>query len=255
MNRRIAIAVLLGLSASPAVALDDYDPNDISQLSNAAIEAMIKTVAVGGSHKAYLSAKPLDLAVGIDLGITADIIAIPQEFKDALALVSGQPATGIPAMVPLPKIALYKGLPLGFDLGFSYIAYQDVFKSVGGAVRYGRQMPALLGGLWVNAQLSGNYTKILFLSTHTYSVDFTASKGFAIVEPYVGLGIRMWSGDLQYTATSGNFQAGVSGHKSGTSPSLYFGLPINLVVLKLTAQIDHNFSGVTTYGAKLALSL
>ncbi len=244
--------VLTGFAISTSArALDNYDPNNISQLTNAAAEAMIKTVAVGGAHKAYLSARPLGHVIGLDLGITVEGITLPQEFKDGLALVSGTAAASLPSLVPLPKFSLTKGLPGGIDLGVSFIQYTDVFKSFGAAARFGFESPI---GLWFGGQISGNYTKIYFLSTHTYGLDVVASKSFALIEPYLGLGVQVWSGDVAWSANAGNVPVGVSAHQSGTSPHVYFGLPLSLLALKITGQIDYSFAGIMTYGAKFALS-
>jgi hypothetical protein len=89
----------------------------------------------------------------------------------------------------VPKLHVFKGLPLNFDVGAFYSAVPTTnIKLYGGEVRYA----ILEGGVALPAVgIRGAITKLSGvdqLSFSTKSLDVSISKGFAIFTPYAGLG-------------------------------------------------------------------
>jgi hypothetical protein len=89
----------------------------------------------------------------------------------------------------VPKLHIYKGLPLNFDIGAFYsIVPGTNIKLYGGELRYA----ILEGGVASPAVgIRGALTKLSGVSQlafSTKSLDVSISKGFAIFTPYAGIG-------------------------------------------------------------------
>jgi hypothetical protein len=69
-----------------------------------------------------------------------------------------------------------------------------------------------------------------------------ASKNFAIVEPYVGLGYATATGNLSATGSSSVFQSGVSGNAKVSSAIWMAGAEVKLLVVKLGAEYTSLFN-------------
>jgi hypothetical protein len=89
----------------------------------------------------------------------------------------------------VPKLHVFKGLPLNIDVGAFYSAIPSTnIKLYGGELRYA----ILEGGVALPAVgIRGAFTKLSGVSQlafNTKSLDVSISKGFAIFTPYAGLG-------------------------------------------------------------------
>lgn len=247
----LTVSALLA-SAPRASAISNYSPSDLAGLTDNGSKALIKTVAVGANHRALLPARPLGMVIGLEAGLEVSAISLPDEFVSTLASVASESAASIPTVIPVPRVSLHKGLPGGVDVGFSYASYRDYFKIYGGDL----QWAFVRGGLAspsIAARLGASYNKLFFMETHTTTIDLVASKNFYVIEPYVGAGVQFWSGDLSLGAATG-LPLGTSTHQSATSPHVFFGLPIKLLFLKFTGEVDRSFAGVTSYGGKISLA-
>jgi hypothetical protein len=224
---------------------------DLSSLNSENIAAMIKTVALGASHRPYMPASPLGAAIGLEIGVDVTAIAVPESFKTAIALASDSSPDQVPAVIPLPKLTIIKGLPAGFDVGFSYSSYQDYFRIYGGEVKW-----ALSDGRGARPAIafraSGNYTHVYFMDTHCWGLDALISKNFYVVEPYAGIGLQKWAGSL---ALSGQpVPQGLETSASSTSVQFYAGLPLKMTAIKLTPEIAYSTASLLLYGMKFSLS-
>lgn len=242
-------SVVLSVSA-PAFALDSFIPSAVSALGTGAKD-LLKTTAIGSDHRAYMPASALGI-VGFDIGVDVTAIKVSNEFEAAMSAITGSPVSL--AVIPVPRLSVHKGLPFGVDLGFSYFKLQDKASLWGGEAKWA----FLNGGLVlpsIAARVSYSSSKLWFLETSTFKFDVVASKNFMVFEPYGGLGIQSWSGDLKLDAIQAAVAsaAGVSTHASGTSPHIYGGLAMKLLLLRITGEVDYNTSGVTTYGLKASL--
>ena len=138
----------------------------------------------------------------------------------------------------MPKLHIYKGLPLNFDIGAFYsIVPGTNIKLYGGELRYA----ILEGGVASPAVgIRGALTKLSGVSQlafSTKSLDVSISKGFAIFTPYAGIGY-VWVDSNPDAATTlkeesfrqnkvfvgGNFNFGITNlaleyDKTGSAPT------------------------------------
>lgn len=243
--------VLSGIFISnPSHALDDFnfDTSSLSNLTTQASKDLLKTVSLGADHRAYTSASPLGVALGLEFGLDLTIISVPAEFITAMALVGN--TTAIPSTLPLPKLQLRKGLPFGFDFGFSYVGIRDN-KILGMDIQWAfmneKDRPNMA------ARLSYTNTKLWFVKTTTFAIDVLASKKLAIFDPYVGLGFTLGSGELEFP--SGSVPVSVDVSQSFSSARFFVGLPLDLLFFKIVPEYNYSFSGISTYGVKAVFSL
>jgi hypothetical protein len=245
------LLLFVAISSQNAWSLSNFSPGDLSDLQQTNVDELIKLVALGANHRQLLPARPLGLGVGLEIGVDVTGVVVPDEFKAALALAADSSAGQVPSLLPLPKISFYKGLPAGIDLGFSFISYQSSISFYGASVQWAfLSKSAVLPNAAV--RFNAAYAKVWFIQTRNFALDAVVSKRFSVIEPYLGTGLQMWNGSLSVSSSS--LPASLSASNSGVSPHVFFGFPIKLVFIRIVGEIDYNFSGVTSYGGKVALS-
>jgi hypothetical protein len=222
-----------------------FDPTALSNLTNTAASDLLQVSAYGADHRPYASASPLGVALGLDIAADITVISVPQSFKSAMALIG---STDIPSTIPLPRINLRKGLPWGLDFGFTWIGY-GVYSVLGFDLQKNWiKMPIALA-----TRASYGSQSLNFIHTKTLSFDALASMSLAVIDPYLGLGAQFGSGELRFT--SGTVPVSVATSQSFSSLRFFAGLPVNLALVKLTFEYATTFSGIATYGGKVAFSL
>jgi len=239
-----------------AFAISSISVTDLSTLTTTSVSSLLQTAALGLDHRDYQPATPLGMMLGVDIGVDVTAISVPTAFTTALSLATGQSSSNLPSVLLVPKLNLHKGLPMGIDLGLTWISVADssssstVAQEIGGEVQYALvnnlAMPA------ISARLTDSYTTLYFMSTNTWALDVLMSKNLVVIDPYVGVGMKYWSGQLN--VPTGVTGLTVSGSSSGFTPHIYAGLPLKLAIIKMTGEVDYNFAGFTTYGLKLSLS-
>ena len=138
----------------------------------------------------------------------------------------------------VPKLHIYNGLPLNFDVGGFYSAVPTTnIRFYGGELRYAIvEGSAALPAVGIRGALT-KLTGVSQLALTTRSLDISISKGFAIFTPYAGIG-RVWVDSTPDAATGlaketfqqgkvfvgGNINFGVANvaleyDKTGTAPS------------------------------------
>ncbi len=183
------------------------------------------------SYKAITPPTPLGVT-GFDIGLEASSTKVQnsQLWIDA----TGSSMSN----VVVPKLHIYKGLPLNIDIGAFYSAVPSTnIKLYGGELRYA----ILEGGMALPAVgIRGALTKLSGvnqLDFSTKSLDISISKGFAIFTPYAGLGM-VWSDSTPNGVSTlkkesfrqnkifvgGNFNFGITNialeyDKTGSAPS------------------------------------
>jgi len=245
-----AILLTLGFATDARAA---FGPGtNLSAMTDAFVKSMIETVALGTDFRAYQSATPLGMVIGLDMGLEVTAIKVPQEFTDAM-VATGQNAASVPTLLPVPKLNLHKGLPFGIDLGFSYVKYQS-YQIIGGSVKY-----AILAGNLakpsVATRLSYNNSDLSYIKTRTWKLDVLVSKPIAFLfDPYAGIGYQIGGGTIDFPTGGGTgMPASVQGSQSVSAPHFFVGFPLKLALLKIVGEYDYSFSGFSTFGAKLSL--
>lgn len=143
----------------------------------------------------------------------------------------------------VPKLHVYKGLPLNFDIGAFYSSVPTTnIKFYGGELRYA----ILEGGVALPAVgIRGALTKLSGvnqLALSTKSLDVSISKGFAMFTPYAGIG-RVWvdsTPDAASGLTKETFQQG----------KVFVGGNLNFGLMNFALEYDKTGSA-PSYSAKL----
>jgi hypothetical protein len=235
MHRVYAVALMVSI-AMPAWAVDIGIVNPNQDAFRGASEDL----AAAFSYKALNPTEPLGLT-GFNIGVIGSYTSVDNEqaFEDLIGTAVDHLATA--------GVSLTKGLPLGFDIGAFYT--QDLTSSValyGAELRYafvpGNVALPAFGARLAGTKLNG----INRFSMETLSVDISASKGFAFITPYVGVGqvfgfsspdasTRLEDEDVRETRVFG-------------------GARLSLLPFQLTGEVD-NVGGATSINLRLAIGL
>jgi len=230
----------------------DATLSDLSGFAQDTVDAMVQTLVVGGSHRAYRPATNLGL-IGFDAGVDMTLIGFPSAFTDALSL-GGTSSAAMPASFPVPRLNIHKGLPGGFDIGGSYI-------SVGGTSIIGFDAQwrfinnVALPAVAVRAGYTSFSSDEFFVKSSGFKLDVVASKNLFLIDPYIGAGIEYGSGELNVATTiADTLPASVSVSSSVFAPHVFVGLPLKLLIFQFVGEFDYSLTGSTTYGAKASIA-
>jgi hypothetical protein len=225
---------------------------NLSNMTQPHLDLLVKSAALGLDHRALMPASPLGIAVGVDVGIETAFMSTPSELETAMTALTGTTGFSFP---PLPRLNAHKGLPWGFDLGYSYIGYQSN-SLMGMEVKW-----AFLQGTLVTPALAlrSSYNiltaPMLYVSASTLKVDVVVSQSVTpFLTPYVGTGIQYYTGSFESpTSTLGALDASISSSTSGSAFHAYAGLPIHFFIVHMTGEYDYNFSTGGTFIAKVSV--
>lgn len=234
----LAAAMLSGAGA--AVAAD----NDISlspSMSQSSFNTLVDELGMVTAYAPFSPAETLGVT-GFELGASLTMAKIDESvWNDALSDADA------PSMLPVPRLMLRKGLPLGIDIGASYTSIPDSNVTiVGGELR-----KSLVDGTTAVPAVSvlghfSNLSGVDDLDLSTYGVDLGISKGFAMFTPYGGIG-QVWYEGTEH-ATSVDFNARESSETRG-----YLGMRIGfLPYMNLIAQADFT-AALNSYTLRLNL--
>jgi hypothetical protein len=235
MSRTLGIALLAGLvAATPARA------QEIDQLQNIVqgeFRLLSEDLGAALSYHAQIPAEPLGIT-GFDIGV--GVTATSLENSAILERVTSDDAD---TTLYVPTLRVHKGLPAGFDVGFTYASIPGSnIRYTGGELRYailkgGVASPAL-GVRASVTKLSG----VDQLSFDTRGLDLSISKGFGFVTPYAGVG-RVW------IESDPHGTAGLRTEKFSLSKA-FVGVGVNLALLNFNFQADVT-GDASSYSAKL----
>ena len=143
-----------------------------------------KEVGVAVSFNPMSPAEPLGIT-GFDVGAELVLTDISDNKKYIEYFFEDINA---PAMIPVPRLHVQKGLPLNIDLGAMYSAVPNSNVRLWGIeLKYA----ILEGGITMPAvSVRGTFSKLEGvddLSVNTQSADILISKGFLFLTPYAGL--------------------------------------------------------------------
>jgi hypothetical protein len=214
MKKNLSLLCVLGCFAQPVWAANNIN---LANFSGAAAQADFKAFSedLGSalSYKPITPPTPLGIT-GFDLGLEVTSTKMRN-----LAQATGSSMTNL----VVPKLHVYKGLPLNIDIGAFYSAVPSTnIKLYGGELRYailegGVSLPAV-GIRGAMTKLSG----VSQLAFSTKSLDVSISKGFAMFTPYAGLG-SVWV-DSTPDATTGLTKETFRQNKIFAGGNLNFGL-------------------------------
>lgn len=188
--------------------------------------------------------EPLGLALGLDVGLGVSMADIHDEKTYwHSAIEGGNPK---PVLI-LPQVSVRKGIPLGIDLGVTYIptVIGSNISLVGGEVKWS----FIKGSMLTPAlALRVDYHRALGasdFSLQTVSTDLSISKGFGPIKPYTGVGISF----IFFNPDAASLNKTEPRELKG-----YAGVRIKLMLIQIVPEIDlaRNF---LIYSLKVGLVL
>ncbi|MBI5450413.1 MAG: hypothetical protein HY940_03560 [Gammaproteobacteria bacterium] len=179
------MAALLATQAwSPAQAAVSDILLQFQNTEQAAFNSFIDDLGMIVAYNPVAPAEPYGIT-GFDIGIALSSVEVDATvWQGAMA--------GVPSSIPVPKLMVRKGLPLGIDVGIEYTQVPGSNITItGGELRY-----ALLDGsttlpaVSLSGQMS-NLSGVDDVDVSTYGLDLAVSKGIAMLTPYAGIG-QVW---------------------------------------------------------------
>jgi len=233
MKRLVAVVFLLiGILNQPARAAD---LDSLQLLTQNQFRLLSEDLGAALSYKPLTPAEQLGIT-GFDIGVQGVYTKLAN--TNAYKIATGSSDVNF----ILPQVHLYKGLPLGIDVGLSFAAMPDSnIKLWGTEIRYalyegGPATPAVA----VRASYS-SLEGVEQLRLRTSGVDLSISKGFAFLTPYAGVGV-IWVTSIPEASTG-------LGPEDFHYSKVFLGLNINLGVLNIAIEGDQT-GKATSYGAK-----
>lgn len=238
-----ALALLAAVAPSPAGAVDDLIVRGLAQDQ---FRDLTRELGVGLSSFQLRPAAPLGFP-HFDAGIEVTAVDIHEDRPFWRLAFADRNA---PSLLPVPKVHVTAGLPLGIDLGGLYSAVPGSNIRLWGAEA---KWSIIRGGLaWPALAVRGAYTSldgVDELDLTTRSVDASISKGFGPVTPYVGGG-RVWI-EATPRGVAANPVLGL-GKVQPAEDRVFAGLRLRLGLLSAVAE--GSWSKVPAYTLRVNLS-
>ncbi|MDH5259540.1 MAG: hypothetical protein OEX07_16110 [Gammaproteobacteria bacterium] len=224
--KSLLAGLALSAMASSSWAIGNIDPGLLN--SDKIVTAFTEDLGAALSYKAVTPAEPLGL-IGFDIGI--EVTGTKLDGIKTWGAAIGNDDLGL---LPLPKLHIHKGLPMGMDLGFVYskVPSTDIAYA-GGEFRYS----FVSGNIALPAvAVRGTYTTLIGIDEvelTTKGVELTVSKGFLMLTPYGGIG-NVWVDSSVDTGLP------VVGKITGDASMFkwFVGLNLNLGLMNLVYETD-----------------
>jgi len=229
------LCVALVTVTAPAWAVDIDNLVNISQSD---FRKLSEDAGAAFSYHPQTPTEPLGIT-GFDVGLSLTLSTLAN--KDAWVRAS---SSTVPDLVPIPTLRANKGLPMGFDVGLMYAMIPESnVKFWGGEARWA----FIQGGIAAPAVgVRGSFTKLQGvnqLDMTTKGLDISASKGFAMLTPYVGIG-RVWVSSDPHVLNLSREDFGLN--------KFFFGAGFNLLTFNLNAEFDRTGES-TAYSIKAGI--
>lgn len=201
-----------------------FDINQLQAVGQRDFRLLSEDLGAALSYHPQTPTEPLGIT-GFDLGASLTMSKVAN--KDSLGRAS---SGSVPGYIPVPTLRANKGLPFGFDVGLMYSKVPGSDISLwGGEARWA----FLRGGIAAPAVgLRGSFTRLSGvdqLDMSTKGLDLSASKGFAVLTPYIGVG-RTWITSTPHVA---NLQK-----EDFTLNKVFLGVGFKLALFNMNAELD-----------------
>ena len=234
MKKKLLLLCVSGCLAQPvwAANIDLTKFTGTTNSKQSAFKTFSEDLGAALSYKAVTPPTPLGIT-GFDLGL--EVTSTKMRNLDVVT------ASSTTSLI-VPKLHVYKGLPLGIDVGAFYSAVPSSnIKLYGGELRYA----ILEGGIALPAVgIRGAFSKLSGvnqLAFSTKSLDVSVSKGFVMFTPYAGLG-TVWVDSTPNVA-------GLT-KESFRQNKIFVGGNLNLGLTNLALEYDKTGSQAS-YSAKI----
>jgi hypothetical protein len=213
----------------------------IDRLQNLAQDEFRKLSEDLGSALSYHPQTPTEPlgATGFDAGV-----ALTMAHVRNLDVLKRASSDNVPSNVPIPTLRVDKGLPLGLDVGAVYarVPGSDIaFWGLQGRYAILKGNPALPA-----VGVRASYTKLRGvdeLDFHTKGLDISASKGFALLTPYIGAG-RVWVNSDPHVGNLTDEDFGLS--------KVFVGVGFKLALFNMNVEADRT-GPATAYSFKAGI--
>jgi hypothetical protein len=232
MKKIILLLCVSGCLVQPVWAANI---NNIAGLSQTQFKLFSEDLGSALSYKAVTPTAPLGVT-GFDLGL--EVTSTKLQNSALWQIATGDSMSSL----IVPKLHVFKGLPLNFDIGAFYSSVPTTnIKLYGGELRYailegGAALPAV-GIRGALTKLSG----VSQIDLNTKSLDVSISKGFAMFTPYAGLG-TVWVDSTPNIAGLAS--------ESFRQNKIYVGGNLNFGLVNVALEYDKTGSA-PSYSAKL----
>ena len=236
MKKLITLLCTLGL-AQPALAANI---STLGALGQSEFKTLSEDLGAALSYKPVTPAAPLGV-IGFDIGLE---VTQTDTTKSAQIWSKATGNGSTVSKVYVPKLHVAKGLPFGVDVAAFYSKIPTTNISLAGAeLRYA----IMEGGLAMPAvAVRGAFTKlggVDQLSLDTKSLDFSISKGFAMLTPYAGVG-QVW------VNSKANLTPFKLSDEKFTQSKIFVGANLNLGFTNLAAELDKT-GGIQSISVKM----
>jgi len=233
--RRSVFCAALCAAAAPVFAVD---VDNLVNISQGDFRKLSEDAGAAFSYHPQTPTEPLGIT-GFDVGLSLTLSTLAN--KDAWVRAS---SSTVPDFVPIPTLRANKGLPMGIDVGLMYAMIpQSNVKLWGGEARWA----FIQGGIAEPAVgVRGSFTKLQGvnqLDMTTKGLDVSASKGFAMLTPYIGIG-RVWVSSDPHVLNLSREDFGLN--------RFFFGAGFNLLTFNLNAEFDRTGES-TAYSLKAGI--
>jgi len=234
-------AVLLLLVAAPAARADDID--NLAGLTQAQFKDLASDLTGALAYKAIAPAEPLGV-VGFDIGVG---ISLTETGSGSVWRIASGSGTDY---LPVPRLMVQKGLPLGFDVGAFYTAVPSSnIKAWGAEVKY-----ALLEGSSVTPAVAlrgalSRMSGVDDLEVETESLELVVSKGFLNLTPYGGIG-QVWG---SVTPSSRSIIGLPLRKESPTLTRVHAGVGFSVLLINFAVEVESmggQTGGSTRFGLR-----
>lgn len=233
-NRGLIVVFLLAFSA-PSWA---FNIDGLQNLSQPDFRLLSEDAGAALSYHPQTPTEPLGIA-GFDVGFSVSLSKLAN--KDVWSRASSE---SVPSYVAMPTLRANKGLPFGFDVGVMYAVVPGSNVSLlGGEARWA----FIRGGVAAPAVgVRGTLTRlggVDQMDLMTKGVDISASKGFAVFTPYVGVG-RTWVSSEPNVPNLAKEDFALN--------KFFVGTGFNLLLFNMNVEIDRTGES-TAYSLKAGL--
>lgn len=259
MKSIIAALLLFSLHVSA-------DPN-FTNISESDLDSITKEMSANFVHSSILGASKMGTIFGFQVGLIAAQTGTPN--IDAIVKRNAgselpnlynaglMGAVGIPMGIAFEAVIIPKMTASGASMSATSLAIK---------LNINEMIPVLplnlaLRGLYSNANFDFSQTVSSTLvdvsnKTTVTGIQLLLSPMLPVVEPYVGIGLLTGTNELGVTGSNPIFAPGYSTSqsekKSVTATQMLVGVDVNLLVIKLGAELSQSF-GASRMGLKLAV--
>lgn len=181
MKKSLSLLCVLGCFAQPVWAANI---STLGALAQPEFKLFSEDLGAALSYKAVTPPAPLGIT-GFELGLE---VTSTEMKNSALWTTATNGGKALNSLI-VPKLHVFKGLPLGIDIGAFYSAIPTTnIKLIGGELRYAiLEGSVALPAVGIRGSMS-KLSGVEQLSFNTKGLDVSISKGFVMFTPYAGVG-------------------------------------------------------------------